>query len=937
MTGAKNFMFVVIILVVVTLIVGEWVIPVSADNTGIATPIITKIKDVSTVTPGNNASLEQQEELKNIIYPYFEARYHALSVLYSDDFNRNGFGDLVSDQADAKSFLKAELDKLAIEIKHAELNHLRYVQYEYFLSFQSMVVDESNQTAIVSLTEENNTVDEISLEISPEKPFVSHNYNRIHTIALRREENQWKIVSDDYMDYFWRMLRQTGQSPDELLRNMKAVPHPTTQSPNHETVISNSLPANMPSHAYDRNGAVDYAYDHANNYNPDYPRYDIGSGALPWGDCQNFVSQAIYEEGNASMYIPSPFPDPSPNGQSGWYLLNDMQRATDWNWVNGFYDFVTDPNPNVTEGPVGHKVDYLNDIMLGDVIQYDWTGDGTWDHSVIVVEIIGTDVYVATHTPDDIRHYTAFSPSYNPNLTQMRFIHIDQSRGNPPIKTKISAAGDDAGTVTRSTNNACGYTGTGGDYDVYFGKCFGSFTDIASGFQFRNLQIPHGAYIKYAFITFTVDGPYNVPLNLQINGENTGNPAAYSLQNPPGNRTQNLTGHPVAWNITDSNPNDGVDTLTWILGMRRTTPDLSAFVEAIVQGASWQSGNTLSIIFNNLTNSTSPVPVRRVIGYERTVTSPSYSPARLILAYTLEDIRHPVVSSILRASANPTNATSVNFSVIFSEPVTGVDASDFILTTTGLSGTSVTNVLGSGSAYTVTASTGTGIGALRLDVFDNDSIVDASGNSLGGVGIGNGNYSNGQVYNVRTTTFGDVPVSYWAWQSIERVYAAGITGGCSQSPLMYCPETNVTRAQIAVFLLRGEHGSTYTPPAVGGSTGFSDVPTSYWAAAWIKQLVAEGITGGCGNGIYCPETVVTRDQMAVLLLRAEHGSSYTPPDVGTSTGFADVPTSYWAAAWIKQLVAEGITNGCGGGNFCPTDQVNRAQMAVFLVEAFNLP
>lgn len=193
------------------------------------------------------------------------------------------------------------------------------------------------------------------------------------------------------------------------------------------------------------------------------------------------------------------------------------------------------------------------------------------------------------------------------------------------------------------------------------------------------------------------------------------------------------------------------------------------------------------------------------------------------------------------------------------------------------------------------------------------------------------------VTNTPTSTFADVPVSYWAWQSIERAYAAGITGGCSQSPLMYCPETNVTRAQIAVFLLRGIHGSSYTPPDVGTSTGFADVPTDYWAAAWIKQLVAEGITGGCGNGNYCPETVVTRDQMAVLLLRAEHGSSYVPPAVGSSTGFADVPANYWAAAWIKQLVAEGISSGCGGGNFCPSGQVNRAQMAVFLVEAFNLP
>ncbi|MBI3175601.1 MAG: S-layer homology domain-containing protein, partial [Chloroflexi bacterium] len=82
---------------------------------------------------------------------------------------------------------------------------------------------------------------------------------------------------------------------------------------------------------------------------------------------------------------------------------------------------------------------------------------------------------------------------------------------------------------------------------------------------------------------------------------------------------------------------------------------------------------------------------------------------------------------------------------------------------------------------------------------------------------------------------------------------------------------------------------------------------------------------------------VTRDQMAVFLLRAEHGASYNPPAVGASTGFADVPTTYWAAAWIKQLAAEGVTGGCGGGNFCPATSVTRDQMAVFLVRTFQLP
>ena len=186
-------------------------------------------------------------------------------------------------------------------------------------------------------------------------------------------------------------------------------------------------------------------------------------------------------------------------------------------------------------------------------------------------------------------------------------------------------------------------------------------------------------------------------------------------------------------------------------------------------------------------------------------------------------------------------------------------------------------------------------------------------------------------------TFTDVSLSDPFSPYIKSIANAGITAGCSTTPLMYCPSVAVNRAQMAVFLERGIHGSSYVPPAVGGSTGFSDVAISYWAAAWIKQLAADSITGGCGSGIYCPESPVTRAQMAIFLLRAKYGTSYSPPAVGASTGFSDVPTTYWAAAWIKQLAAEGITGGCGVGTYCPESPVTRGQMAVFLVRTFSLP
>jgi len=184
------------------------------------------------------------------------------------------------------------------------------------------------------------------------------------------------------------------------------------------------------------------------------------------------------------------------------------------------------------------------------------------------------------------------------------------------------------------------------------------------------------------------------------------------------------------------------------------------------------------------------------------------------------------------------------------------------------------------------------------------------------------------------TTFTDVPTTNPFFHYVETVYQVGVTGGCQASPLKYCPNNSVTRQQMAVFLMKSEHGSAYVPPACS-TDPFPDVPCSNPFAVWVQQLVAEGITAGCGGGHYCPTDAVTRQQMAVFLLKTEHGSSYTPPAC-SSAPFPDVPCSSPFAVWIQQLVAEAITGGCGGGNYCPTNPVTRAQMAVFLTKTFNL-
>src|SRR5262249_30892950 len=82
------------------------------------------------------------------------------------------------------------------------------------------------------------------------------------------------------------------------------------------------------------------------------------------------------------------------------------------------------------------------------------------------------------------------------------------------------------------------------------------------------------------------------------------------------------------------------------------------------------------------------------------------------------------------------------------------------------------------------------------------------------------------------------------------------------------------RQQMAVFLMKAKHGLCYTPPSCVGV--FPDVPCSSTFAPWIEALAAEGVTSGCGGGNFCPDNLVTRRQMAVFLMKSQHGSAGLP-------------------------------------------------------------
>ena len=116
------------------------------------------------------------------------------------------------------------------------------------------------------------------------------------------------------------------------------------------------------------------------------------------------------------------------------------------------------------------------------------------------------------------------------------------------------------------------------------------------------------------------------------------------------------------------------------------------------------------------------------------------------LTFTILDSGIPKVSSITRLDPNPTNASSVDFSVTFSEAVTGVDTGDFSLTTTGVSGAFISSITDSGDQITYTASVDTGSddGTIRLDLNSSGTgIQDLTGNPI------NGGFTIGEVYDIQ--------------------------------------------------------------------------------------------------------------------------------------------------------------------------------------------
>jgi glucose/arabinose dehydrogenase/PKD repeat protein len=266
---------------------------------------------------------------------------------------------------------------------------------------------------------------------------------------------------------------------------------------------------------------------------------------------------------------------------------------------------------------------------------------------------------------------------------------------------------------------------------------------------------------------------------------------------------------------------------------------------------------------------------------------------------TVNDVGPPTVQSVNRVGASPTNAANVSWAVTFSEVVTGVGVGDFSLVTSpgAVTGAVLSSVTGSGSQYTVTATTGSGNGTLGLNAVDDDSIVDGAGNPLGGTGSGNGGFTTGQSYAIDKT----VP-------SVTIDQATGQSDPTSASPISF---TVVFSEAVSGFsgadvsFVGSTVGGTLTAVVSGPGPTYSVAVTGMTGdGTVVANIPAGAASDAAGN----PSTAATSNDRTV---------SYTAPtDVAPPTVSISAPAAGATVTGTLSVTATAADNvGVAGVQF----------------------
>ncbi|HIW31157.1 MAG TPA: InlB B-repeat-containing protein [Candidatus Paenibacillus intestinavium] len=181
-----------------------------------------------------------------------------------------------------------------------------------------------------------------------------------------------------------------------------------------------------------------------------------------------------------------------------------------------------------------------------------------------------------------------------------------------------------------------------------------------------------------------------------------------------------------------------------------------------------------------------------------------------------------------------------------------------------------------------------------------------------------------------TKSFADVPSNHWVARTLEVLAAKHIINGTSDTH--FTPNGQTTRAEFTALLVRvlGLTNAASTVP-------FDDVQSSQWYAQEVAIAYEAGLVSGVSEHTFDPNAKITREQMAVLLVRAyEYKNSVIAATGQETAGLKDGSTiSSWAVEEVNKAIAAGLLQGKGNGIFDSASDANRAETAQAILNLFN--
>jgi hypothetical protein len=224
-------------------------------------------------------------------------------------------------------------------------------------------------------------------------------------------------------------------------------------------------------------------------------------------------------------------------------------------------------------------------------------------------------------------------------------------------------------------------------------------------------------------------------------------------------------------------------------------------------------------------------------------------------------------------------------------------------------------------------------GTVTASIGSNQTALDQSG-TIYIAALGQGAIGVPVFQKSTAAVFSDVPPSSDYFDAANLMDTYGITDGCSVQPLDFCPDDQLNRETMAIFIVRAVYNGSNSFP-YSTTPHFGDVSPADFGFPWIQRLFELGITSGCGSGNFCPNDPVTRADLAILIIRMRYGATATF-DYPTTPYFTDVTPATFGWSWIQRMAEDNITSGCGQGLYCPNDPVTRGEMAIFIMAgAFN--